>query len=456
MIPPHSPTDPPPVLGRANTQPDGAVTSVQANRARTWSNSDRICATLGVVMFALLTSIWVNHAQADVEREYNGDWVAFDQAAGRAAHGPWTSVYTDSIGAKWPFLYPPYAIALTLPLAAASTTVGYVGLSAVALAAMVAALRHVQTFLRSTRAGAAMVAGGVLSSGVVAQIMISGQVSWLFLLGLTVAGVALARANAEHETGTTNQCYIAGSALAILILKPNLLIVVLGYLVVRRNWRTLAAFSVTTATTIALSLAGGTAIWSAYLRTLHTLTVDYAGIASPIQKEVTLLAAARMLLGGENLNTASLVAWGLVTASIGAFAVRTWWRPRHALQPDASLQMRLWSSAVLATVAFSPRLYFYDALLLALPVATWRFTTTSYVSTARHRAIGVAMIGCAITQSSLNLSFLPTFTWITGPLVCAWLVLELVDLKACLGDSALAHAFRPGKKPADMVRSGQT
>jgi hypothetical protein len=90
--------------------------------------------------------------------------------------------------------------------------------------------------------------------------------------------------------------------------------------------------------------------------------------------------------------------------------------------------LRLFGSAALAVVAVSPRLYFYDALVLAVPAAAWYLCRDGYASRWVRRLQG----GCLAGVTTAGVLFFPWPVAVTavGPLAAAWAVLEAVDLRA--------------------------
>lgn len=150
----------------------------------------------------------------------------------------------------------------------------------------------------------------------------------------------------------------AGVLLALLTLKPQLLAVTVVLLLATRNWRALATLSATTLLLVLASLLlwgiEPWLIWPDALRLAGRLTGEGA---LPWTQMPTLFAGLRLWQVPASL---ALLLHALLALSALTMALLIWLRHR-----DAALRG---SAAVLATLLFSPYLFDYELIWLALPL----------------------------------------------------------------------------------------
>ncbi len=166
----------------------------------------------------------------------------------------------------------------------------------------------------------------------------------------------------------------AGLALTLALVKPQLLIVPLGVLVLTRHWRTLAAFAglsavLLTAITPLLGGVGWIGDWARLLTDVATVRSDNSMI-QPVLME-NLRGAFTLAAGGP-------AAWVLPATALASLAVlawitRAWWGAARNWAADPAGWDRRWAAALLATLLVNPHGLPYELTLWPLAaVLAWR------------------------------------------------------------------------------------
>ncbi|MDQ2809386.1 MAG: glycosyltransferase 87 family protein [Chloroflexota bacterium] len=166
----------------------------------------------------------------------------------------------------------------------------------------------------------------------------------------------------------------AGLALTLALIKPQLLIVPLGVLLLARQWRTLAAFTGLSGALLLLvtPLLGGPGWLVGYGRLLADVATVRAGNSLIHPALMENLRGAFLLLAGESAAWA-LPATVLVSLAVLAWVTRAWWGapPTWAANP-AGWDAR-WAVALLATLLVNPHGLPYELTLWPLVgVLAWR------------------------------------------------------------------------------------
>jgi len=308
----------------------------------------RLLALLVAGVLAVMLAVWVLE---DPRENLSTDWTAFDTAADRVWAGEPVYRPYDAETEPLPYLYPPYALWLALPLALGGFAVSFLASAGLTLGAMVAAARSA---LRLAPPGmvdrrAAFVVP--LCSGAVLSSTLIGQYSGL--LALAVAGGALLFAQGRQVA--------AGAVLALLCLKPNLAIAVPVVLLWSRSWSTLRGFAAGAGGLVVLSLPFGTDAWRGFFDNIAMMSELQRDDIVPFHKMITVQASLHEVTG---LEGDSPILWGLwaVVVSIMGVAVLGVWRPSELLASPA----RAFGVLALFMVAANARLYFYDGTLVAI------------------------------------------------------------------------------------------
>ncbi len=317
-------------------------------------------------VFVVLLGAWV---LADPSANLQSDWTSFDNAGGRLRSGeeiyrPWNGD-TEPL----PYLYPPFVLWLAAPL-------GYLGFHASWVAS---ALLSITTFvggvglaLRSVSVSPAEVVTGrivALTTGTVAGTVLIAQYSGVYVFAIGLAAYCWSR---DREL-------LAGVALAILVMKPNLGIAVPVVLVFSRSWRVLGGFALGSVGALLSSIPLGLGLWSGFVDNIRNQTeLQEMGLVSS-SKMVTFIGGFQSLTGLETGAPATVLVW-LVSTTIAGLATLSLWRP---VMLRDSVPRALGGLAVFVIVA-NPRMYFYDASLIVVGALLFWAERKRYSPRAQH------------------------------------------------------------------------
>ena len=312
----------------------------------------KVCAPIaGVVVFMLVA--WV---LGDPMENLRTDWVAFDNAADRLLAGEEVYRRLDIDTEPLPYLYPPFALILTLPLA----PLGF--LSSWAFSALLTASAFVAGIWFAMRTSGSVAGRGAsaviaLSTGTFLSTVLIAQYSGLYVLAL---GLALWLWSRDREV-------LAGLALAILLIKPNIGLAVPIILLWSRSWRTLGGFALGGAASFAISLLFGIGRWGEFFSSVQNqVDLQSSGLA-PTEKMVTFVGGVQSVFGIEPDAPATVAVW-LLSSLIMGIATLSVWTPDRRRE---NLPRAIGVFAVFV-VAANPRLYFYDASVIVFGVfALW-------------------------------------------------------------------------------------
>jgi Glycosyltransferase family 87 len=336
---------------------------------------------LGAMLLLGFGALWMQWLVAEVSsapaRQGHHDFFAF-YAAGTLVRGHQAGLLYSAgtltgierrildapVGAAgyMPFLNPPAAAAVIAPLAAlgeqSARVVWLVVTVLLAIACVLVATAAARPWLR------ALAVVLLLTSYPAFQTFVEGQWSFLLLLGCLGSLVAARRG---HPV-------IAGIAIAVLWLKPPLLLLVLVWLLLARRWRIAAAAVVTVATVSAVALPWtGLGSNAGYVTFLGGVTVSHAtgaGALSATQWEGGLLGMEGLLglaatIAGQDhaaLVDALTIVVSLALVSFFLFAMRG---RLHSGNPTARGGM----AAVCLALVLDPHLYSQDCVLIMLVLA---------------------------------------------------------------------------------------
>jgi hypothetical protein len=267
--------------------------------------------------------------------------------------------------------------------------------------------------------------------------IITGQYSWLYLMAL------LGTAGYAHRHDDRG----AGRALALLAIKPNLALVVVPLLVLRRRWALLRHAAVTVAAVVAVTLPLTVTAWPHFLEALRSVAARQESGEAPFDKQITVLAFLRVVTGRLDGTVVVWSLWSVVVGGLGLLVVWVWYRA-----DDEVPLLRLLGIAGLAMVALSPRLYFYDGLVAAVAAAVWYLEPGRYRLRWARRVEGLCLAGIG-TVTFLFFPW-PAVGTTFGPLAAVWLALECVDVlvgvrhRSALGPPAGSAPSEPPLLPA--------
>jgi hypothetical protein len=254
-----------------------------------------------------------------------------------------------------PYFNPPFAAGALAVLAVLPLGVSAVVFTGVSLAALGAGLRFLLSRLE-TRLEVVAWTLGVLSSMPIYYTLLHGQLSFL-LFFLFVAVYILLKRGSDG---------LAGATLALLLLKPPLVLLPLLVLALNRRMEALRGFlTCATGLVVASLLVGGPSSLIAYPELLATATTwdDEAGIL--IWAMFGWNAFFEALTGPADFPIPMLLAGA---ASIGTLVLclRAWKGPWNAQSPDFDVR---YSILVLGVLLTSPHLYGQDLIIGVIPAA---------------------------------------------------------------------------------------
>ena len=308
----------------------------------------KVCAVLsGVVIFMLVA--WV---LGDPMENLRTDWVAFDNASDRLLAGEDVYRSLDIETEPLPYLYPPFALLLTLPLA----PLGF--FSSWAFSALLTASTFIAGIWFAMRSHGSPAAPGAtaviaLTTGTFVATVLIAQYSGLYVLAL---GLGL-------WLWSRDRAVLAGLALAILLIKPNIGLAVPIILLWSRSWRTLGGFALGSALSFMISLAFGIGRWGEFFSSLQNqVDLKSSGLA-PTEKMVTFVGGVQSIFGLEAGAPATVAIW-LISSLIMGIATLAVWTPNR-LKENLPRAIGVFA---LFVVAANPRLYFYDASVIVFGV----------------------------------------------------------------------------------------
>jgi hypothetical protein len=258
-----------------------------------------------------------------------------------------------------PYLHPPFEALAIAPLLGLGYGTLYLLWSALIIGAFAGSLALLARALPLTGAARWLLPTALCSYQALYQSLWLGQSSPLILLGLTGAFVALRRGRDGW----------AGAALALVAVKPQMLLVVALVLLLTGRWRPLVACGgvLGALTVAAMPLLGplwplqyarflaGIGDWSGDFQIYPAIMHNWRGLTYNL-----LDRAAPALVGPLASGLALLTLGGLAWAAWRARSGRrgTTWTARHDF---------LWALACVAAVLVAPHLNAHDLTILALP-----------------------------------------------------------------------------------------
>jgi hypothetical protein len=395
----------------------------------------------GVLVFML--AAWV---LSDPVENLSTDWTAFDTAADRVFAGEDVYRPYDAEAEPLPYLYPPFALWLSLPMAlfgfagsflysALLTGICFVvGLrwftrarvgnldsaaesTGVASSPGLAADESADVIAASTGVIVGLASGAAISSTLI------GQYSGIY--ALAVGGAAHAYSKDRHG--------LAGALLALLWLKPNLAMAVPVVLLWSRSWSVLRAFALATAVLALSSLPFGLDQWNGFASNVSMMAELQEEGVVPFRKMVTVLGSVQTMFGLDSSSIGPLVIWLVSTAVLGLAILELW--TRRSLEESP---VRAFAALSLFVVAANPRLYFYDSTLVVLGgVGLWMAANANGNALAKRMMPPLA----ALTWFFLWGGLFVSLNRVVGPLAGLMLVVSAVD-----------HRFAPQVKKSTKTR----
>ncbi len=369
----------------------------------------RLFALLIAGVLVVMLAAWIIGPEA--RENLSTDWTAFDRAADRVWAGEPVYRPYDSETERLPYLYPPYALWLSLPLAAGGFYVSFLLSAALTLTALVAAVRLVLRLAPAELADRRAAAVLPLCSGAAISSTLIGQYSGLLALSVA-AGLYLY---------TRGRFTPAGVVLALLCLKPNLAIAVPVVLVWSRSWQTLRGFAAGAGGLLVLSLPFGLDAWRGFFDNVRMMTELQRDDVVPFDKMITVQASVRQVLGLSGDSPLLWVLYGLVVLILG-LAILQVWTPRALAASPA----RAFGMLALFVVAANARLYFYDSTLVALG-ALALYVARPALTSPRLSRVQMALL--LATWPTLWGGLFLSVNVLVGPVAAALIVVTGLDVR---------------------------
>lgn len=378
-----------------------------------------------VFIFLFIQSGWfmvILGSPEPVEAAFR-DWVAFHRTAERVVSGRAAEIYpVDFAGDGRPefsdgfhFLYPPFAIWVTVPLAALSRWAAYLACVSTVAVGILLATNFLLGALRVTPVQRLFGTLGMMASAPFNAAALMGHLGTLLVIPPSAALLFWVR----RRPG------LAGLALSPLLAKPNWGLPFLFFLSCGRLWRMVGGFILGGVVLVLLSLPLGPGLWGDWFHTM----VGYQALitdATPPWKQVTLFASLQSLAGRSGSDSWVVFLWVSLSLPLMGATGATWlrWGAREEAFP------RLLGLALLAILVTNPYAYFYDAVLLVPSVIVLWTQPLSYRSQCLR---GGAVAASLLTWVWMHLQFFTLAEGVpslAGVGLGVWLVLELADLRS--------------------------
>ncbi len=305
---------------------------------------------LVVLVAGVLILMLVSWVLDDPRTNLETDWTAFDRAADRFLAGEETYRPFDADAEPLPYLYPPFVLPLSLPLAA----FGFYGSFAFsAIVTLVAFGAGMALFARSEHRSFDATTGLIVAtaSGAVVSATLIGQYSGLYVLFFGLAAWLWSQ----------NRMLLAGVVLALLWMKPNVAAAVPFALAWSRSWKSLSGFLLGTVGLLTASLALGLDRWRGFFANAEMMAELQRDDIVPFEKMVSILGGAQSTLGFGSQSAAAIAIF-LGAALILGVSVLVLWSPTALSESP----IRAFGALAVFIVAANPRIYFYDATLIAM------------------------------------------------------------------------------------------
>lgn len=354
-------------------------------RGQAWFR--RVALVLGGTLIVMV--VWSVIQEGAVEG-LRTDWTAFDNAASRLLAGediyrPW-----DGEVETLPYLYPPFALWLTLPLGLVGFTGSWLIAAGSALAAFLgglALLRRVahadlesvaDETARKRRIAFTTGIFGACTTGTAFNSILIGQYSGLYVLAV---GAALFLFVADRPK-------LAGLALALLILKPNIAVAVVVVLLWSRSWKVLAGFAIGTVGALASTIPLGLGLWSGFAANLRQIADLQAMGIVPTNKMITFSSMVQEITGTQDTSPLAIGSWLVFSAVVGVATLIVWSPKQLAASPQRAFAV--W--AIFVIVA-NPRMFFYDGTLVIFGVLGLWSLPHGVLSHRSRRLLPVVAVG---------------------------------------------------------------
>ena len=325
---------------------------------------------------------------------------------GKDMYGPSPATrieFSDTESREFLNMNPPHFHLLTLPLAAFGPMTALLLWTLASVAALVVSLRLVARELRVawTPARIGLAAIGVLLCSATVSIVVTGQLTFLLLLPVTLAWIAARRGDWNRSAALLGVCASVKPFLGVFLV----------YFLLRRRF---APAAVMTANGLAAGVIGLIVFgWDAYMQWLDALSaVDWTW--APMNGALAALAArafAETALYTPVVHAPSVIGPlnALLAASVAAVSMWLFWRDESHDRLD-----RAFAGLLLTALLISPLGWVYYLWLPLGPVAALCQSSRTRPSPLRDRFVLLATPG-------LIVPYAVTIVWSTSP----WIGLTL-------------------------------
>jgi hypothetical protein len=403
--------------GGAPTRAGGAPASRVAH------TSLAIVRLLPLLVAVYVLGVWVRTIVRSADRleTMRLDWYAYWLAARRFVAGDFAAIYPPAeLVNVW--MYPPYALWASTPLALLSEPVAYAVCAATAFVGGLVAAELVGAATGAPRDRRLAATALVAASMPFTMSVILGQASGPLAMILAAALLAWRR----------GADFVAGVLLALFMAKPNLGYVIPLLCLVARRRRVLTGFALGSSVLLASTLVLGFELWRFYYDGSRAF-VDYIETTVPMWKQATLYAFWRTMPPFSRWSLAQVkLLWIASIVVLVGVTVRVWWLRWRDVAPPVP---RLVGLAVLLTIAANPYAYYYDSLLLLVPGVTVYLDGVSYRA-RRSRLVALVCAGSILVLGYVTVLVVKGGVAWTGALASVWLLAEAYDLRRGAGAAA--------------------
>ncbi|MFN8516546.1 MAG: glycosyltransferase family 87 protein [Chloroflexia bacterium] len=294
-------------------------------------------------------------------------------------------------GSLLPYIHPPFEAVIYAPFMHLPYGTLYLAWTAAAILAVAGALWIMRAASPIDGRAGWLLLLAICSFSPLFQGFWLGQSAAFLLLGLCGAYVAV-----KHE-----RPWLAGAALALLALKPQLLLVFGLVLLLQRRWRPLfACAAILAAASAATALVLGPLWPLKYARFLAGIGHWTGDTNEYPQIMYNWRGLAFNLLGTADPGRIGLPVALLTVATVGAL-VWAWWRLR-GIERDRADDI-LWMLAVPVAILVAPHLYIHDLTILILPawIAVRLIGERVWAGWSSHAWLALLWLGYLLAFSSL-------------------------------------------------------
>ena len=327
---------------------------------------------LAIAGFVVLVALVTNFYLGDPGQRLQTDWTAFDNAAtrlfaGETVYQPW-----DFEAEPLPYLYPPFALWLAVPL----QPFGFFGSWAISFTMTAVTSLFGVRFLAAATAKGVRQTTGVIVAGTTGSFFGAaalGQYSGFYVLSL---GLAL-------WLWKKDRLFLSGLALGILWMKPNFAIAIPVVLVWSRSWPVLRGFMTSMVVAFVASIPFGLQIWAEAYDNIRDMGERQVAGQLFESKFVSVLGAFQAVTGKQLLDASSIAVFLVVAFIVGVATLIVW----HPSRLQGNLDRAFGVLAVFVVVT-NTRVYFYDGAVAIFGVlALWLYAQrTGDRSSARWMA----------------------------------------------------------------------